>query len=176
MNQGIDKKALFDIGYGMYIVSSCLNDKYNGQIVNTVVQVTADPPRIAVIIHKNNLTHDFIIESGMFAVSGPEQDTPMPFIGLFGFKSGRDVDKLSQVNFKIGETGCPYVTDHALSLIEADVRKMVDVGSHTLFVGKVVAAEVFKGGTPLTYAHYRECKNGRASKNAPTYVPPKAEG
>ena len=169
MNDLLDRKALWDISYGLYIVSSVSGDKTNGQIVNTVFQVSAEPPTIAVSINKNNLTHKYIQDSKVLAVSALEEDTPMPFIGLFGFKSGREVDKMSQVSCKSGETGCPIVTDNALSCFDARVVGNLDCGTHTIFVAEVMGAEVLKGGTPLTYAYYQNVKNGKASKNAPTY-------
>ena len=169
MNDLLDRKALWDISYGLYIVSSVSGDKTNGQIVNTVFQVSAEPPTIAVSINKNNLTHQYIEDSKVLAVSILEEDTPMPFIGLFGFKSGREVDKMSQVGCRNGETGCPIVTDNALSCFDGRVVGTLDCGTHTIFVAEIVGAEILKEGTPLTYAYYQNVKKGKASKNAPTY-------
>jgi flavin reductase (DIM6/NTAB) family NADH-FMN oxidoreductase RutF/rubredoxin len=153
----------------MYVVSSYHGDKLNGQIANAVIQVTAEPPCVAVAISKNNLTHEFIEASGRFAISVLEEDTPMEQIGLFGFKSGRDVDKLSKCGYKRGITGCPLVTDHVLTVIEAKMMKKCDVHTHTIFVGEVVSAEILQSGKPMTYSYYHQVKRGRASKNAPTY-------
>ncbi|MFH2012005.1 MAG: flavin reductase family protein [Pseudomonadota bacterium] len=170
MDSKIDKKAIWDFSYGMYIISSVLGDKYSGQVVNTVFQVTAEPPRIAVSINKNNLTHEYISSSGLFSVSVLDESTPMTFIGLFGFKSSRDLDKFSQCSqIKIGYTGCPIVMDYALSVVEAKVFNQIDVGTHTVFFGDVVSAQVLREGKPLTYAYYQEVKKGKSPKNAPTY-------
>jgi len=141
----------------------------NGQIANALIQVTVEPPRVAVAINKNNLTHQYISKSREFAVSVLDETAPMKLIGLFGFKSGRDVDKLSECNFKKGVTNCPVVTDYVLSVFEAKVIDQCDVGTHTLFIGELVSAKVLKEGKPLTYAYYYEVKKGKASKNAPTY-------
>jgi rubredoxin/flavin reductase (DIM6/NTAB) family NADH-FMN oxidoreductase RutF len=141
----------------------------NGQIANALIQVTVEPPRVAVAINKKNLTHEYISKSREFAVSVLDETTPMKLIGLFGFKSGRDVDKLSMCTFQKGITGCPVVTDYALSVLEAKVIDQCDVGTHTLFVGELVGAKIVGQGKPLTYAYYYEVKKGRASKNAPTY-------
>ncbi len=92
-------KALYKLGYGLYVVSSKKGDRLNGQIANTVFQIASEPPTIAVSINKNNLTHEFIKESRMLAVSVLSQDTPLSFIGHFGFKSGRDIDKLEGINY-----------------------------------------------------------------------------
>jgi len=165
----VNLTALFDISYGLYVVSSHDGEKSNGQIANAVMQVTAEPPCIAVAISKNNLTHEFIAKSGQFGVSILDESTPMELIGLFGFKSGRDVDKLSKCQYKKGITGCPLVTDYALTVIEARVVQQCDVHTHTIFVGEVLSAEVLREGQPMTYAYYRQVKGGKASKNAPTY-------
>jgi flavin reductase (DIM6/NTAB) family NADH-FMN oxidoreductase RutF/rubredoxin len=171
MASELNRAALRDISYGLYVVTSHLGDKLNGQIANTVFQVSSEPTRIAISINKQNLTHEYISKSGVFAVSVLDEPTPMTFIGLFGFKSGRDVDKLSQVSFKKGLTGSPIVTENALSFLEAKVIGQADAGTHTIFVADVVAGDVLKSGTPLTYARYHE-KKGKAPKTAPTYIEP----
>jgi flavin reductase (DIM6/NTAB) family NADH-FMN oxidoreductase RutF/rubredoxin len=172
----LDYKALYDLCYGLYIVSSCYEGRMNGQIANTVFQVSSQPVRIAVCLNKENLTYEYVSKSGVFTVSVLDKSTPMSFIGLFGFKSGRDIDKLSQVSFKKGATGCPVVTENTLSVMEAKVIDRVDVGTHTLFVGEMISSEVLRQGTTLTYAHYRETKKGKSPKSAPTYVEENAQG
>ncbi len=173
MVKGLDRQVFTQLSYGLYIVTSHLNGKLNGQIVNTVLQVTSEPPRVAVIINKNNLTHEFISNSRVFGASVLDTSTPMTFIGRFGFKSGRTEDKLAEVQFLEGTTGAPLVTDHVLSVLEAKVIDEVDVGTHTLFVADVVAAEVLRSGEPLTYAYYHTHLKGKSPKNAPTYNPEK---
>ncbi len=166
----IDLEALWGISYGLYIVTSVAADgKKNGQVVNTVFQVTAEPPRVAVSINKENLTHAYINESGVFAVSILEQDTPMPFIGTFGFKSGNNIDKFAGMDCESGETGCPIVSEHALATFEARVVGTADAGTHTVFIGEIVSAAVLKEGVPLTYDYYQTVKKGKAPKTAPTY-------
>ena len=163
-------KALYKLGYGLYVVSSRSGGKLNGQIANTVFQITSDPPTIAVSINKNNLTHEFIKESKVLAVSILSRDTPLSFIGHFGFKSGRDVDKLEGINYKTGETQAPVVTENALAYLEARVIQEVDVGTHTIFIGELVGADVIKEGEPMTYAYYHQVKRGTTPKTAPSYV------
>jgi ferric-chelate reductase [NAD(P)H] len=170
MSDKIDLKALQSFSYGLYIITSRLEGKLNGQVANTTIQVTGNPPCIAVSINKNNLTHEYIIKSGMFSVGVLDESTPMTFIGLFGFKSGRAVDKFAEVPFKMGIYDNPIVTEHTLAVMEAKVRTHVDVGTHTIFVGDIVSAEVLKEGTPLTYKFYHEVKKGKSPKTAPTYM------
>jgi flavin reductase (DIM6/NTAB) family NADH-FMN oxidoreductase RutF/rubredoxin len=168
-------KALYKLGYGLYIVCSRKGDKLNGQIANTVFQITSEPPTIAVSINKSNLTHGFIRESKVFTASILAQDTPLAFIGHFGFKSGRDIDKLRGINYKLGETKAPVVTDHALAYLEAKVSKELDVGTHTIFIGELVGADVIKESEPMTYAYYHQVKRGTTPKTAPSYIEEKKE-
>ncbi len=146
-------------------------DRLNGQIANTAIQVTSDPARVAVIINKQNLTHEYISKSGEFAVSVLDESATMTFIGPFGFRSGREIDKLSKVQYKKGSTGSPLVTQHSLSVLEARVIDKVNLGTHTIFIGDVVNAEVLREGHPLTYRYYHEHLKGKTSKHAPTYNP-----
>jgi flavin reductase (DIM6/NTAB) family NADH-FMN oxidoreductase RutF/rubredoxin len=171
----MDLKALYKLGYGLYVVSSVKGSRLNGQIANTVFQITSEPPTIAVSINKNNLTHQFITESKVLAVSVLSQDTPLSFIGRFGFKSGRDINKLEGINYKIGETGAPVVIDNTLAYLEVKVNKEVDVGTHTIFISELVGAEVIKEGEPMTYAYYHQVKRGTTPKTAPSYVEEKKE-
>jgi flavin reductase (DIM6/NTAB) family NADH-FMN oxidoreductase RutF/rubredoxin len=166
----MDLKVLYNISYGIYIVSSKKEDQINGQIANTVFQITAEPATIAVSINKKNFTHEFITQSKVFAVSVLEQETDMKFIGRFGFKSGRDQDKFEGINYKIGVTGSPIIMENAIAYLEAEVIQAIDVGTHTLFVGKVVEAENIKKAIPLTYDYYHQIKKGISPKTAPTYI------
>jgi len=166
----MDARAFRLVSYGLYIVTSKKGRELNGQIANTVFQVCAEPPVIAVCINKKNYTHKFIEESGVFAISILSKEAPMNLIGQFGFKSGRDIDKFENVNFKAGKTGAPLVTDFTVGFIEAEVMKSMEVGTHTLFVGKVVEASVLGREEPLTYAYYHEIKGGRSPETAPTYI------
>jgi len=165
----IDRGALRAISYGLYIVSSSRGDRFNGQVANAVMQVTADPMGLAVCLHRDNLTTEFIKSSGHFSVSVLERDTPMTFIGTFGFKCGRDIDKFAACDHRRGSTGAPVVLDHTLAVIEASVKMQMDFHTHIMFLGEVEAASVLREGNPLTYAYYHEVKKGKSPKNAPTF-------
>jgi flavin reductase (DIM6/NTAB) family NADH-FMN oxidoreductase RutF/rubredoxin len=171
----MNTKALYNLSYGLYVVASEKQGKLNAQIANTVIQVTSEPPAIAVCINKQNLTHEFISESKVFTASILSQDTPLSFIGHFGFKSGREIDKLKDVNYKLGETKAPIVLDHSLAYLEAKVINQVDVGTHTIFVGEVVGADVLNEGEPMTYAYYHQVKRGTTPKTAPSYIEERKE-
>jgi len=163
-------KALHKISYGLYIVSSIKGGKLNGQIANTVFQVTAEPPKVAVCLNKQNLTHEMVKESGVFTVSVLEQETPFKFIGLFGFRSGRDINKFAEVKYKIGKTGAPIVLDHTIAYMEFKLVITMDMGTHTLFVGKLEEGEILKDSPPLTYEYYQRVLKGKAPKTATTYI------
>jgi flavin reductase (DIM6/NTAB) family NADH-FMN oxidoreductase RutF len=166
----MNTKALYNLSYGLYVVASQKQGKLNAQIANTVVQVTSEPPNISVCINKQNLTHEFIAASKVFTVSILSQDTPLSFIGHFGFKSGREVDKLKDINYKLGETKAPLILDHSLAYLEAKVINQVDVGTHTIFIGELIEADVLGEGEPMTYAYYHQVKRGTTPKTAPSYI------
>jgi len=171
----MDVKALYKLSYGLYVVCSRKGDRLNGQIANTVFQIASEPPTIAVSINKSNLTHEFVKESKVLTVSVLSQDTPLSFIGHFGFKSGREIDKLEGISYKIGETQAPVVTDNTLAYLEARIIQELDVGTHTIFVGELVGADVIKEGEPMTYAYYHQVKRGTTPKTAPSYIEEKKE-
>lgn len=163
-------KSIRLISYGLFVVCSKKGKKYNGLIVNTVFQVTSKPQKIAVSIAKDNFTHEYITKSKVLTASVLAKETPMQFIGRFGFKSGKDYDKFQEeLNYKFGITEVPIILDYALGYLEGKVINSVDCGTHTLFIAEVCGGEILREGEPLTYAYYREKKHGKAPKNAPTY-------
>jgi flavin reductase (DIM6/NTAB) family NADH-FMN oxidoreductase RutF/rubredoxin len=171
----MNKKALYNISYGLYVICSKKDDKINGQIANTVVQVCSEPPMISVAINKNNYTREFIDVSKMFTVSILSLDTPLSFIGNFGFKSGKDTNKFEGVNYRLSDNKIPIITDYTLAYLEAKVVNQIDVGTHTIFIGELVDADVLKEGEPITYAYYQKVKRGTTPKSAPSYVETKKE-
>jgi flavin reductase (DIM6/NTAB) family NADH-FMN oxidoreductase RutF/rubredoxin len=171
----MNTKALYKISYGVYVVCSVKGGKINGQIANTVIQVASEPPTIAVSINKENLTHEYIKESGVFTASILCQDTPLSFIGNFGFKSGRDTNKFEGINYRTGTTDAPVVTDYATAYMEVRVTKELDVGTHTMFIGELVDADVLTEDTCMTYEYYHQVKKGTTPKSAPSYIEKKEE-
>ncbi len=168
-------KALYKISYGLYVITSRKGDRFNGQIANTVFQVTSEPPTIAVSINRNNFTWEFTNESRVFTASVLRQDTPLDFIGRFGFRSGRDTDKFEGVSYQIGETKAPVVLDNAVAYLEARVTQQMDVGTHTIFIGELVNAEVLSDEASMTYEYYHQIKRGVTPKAAATYIEEKAQ-
>ena len=166
----MNPKALHKISYGMYVICSRNSEKMNGQIANALFQITAVPAMIAVGINKQNLTHEYIEKSNIFTVSILSESTPMSFIGNFGFRSGRDVNKFKDVEYKLGKTKLPIVLDNALAYIEARVIDRIDVSTHTIFIGEVEDAEILSEDKPMTYEYYHKIKGGVSPKTAPTYM------
>lgn len=166
----MNERALALISYGLYVVSTKVGDKLNGQIADAVCQVASEPKLLAVSSNKKNLTHNMIKESKLFAVAILEKDTPLTYIGRFGFRSGRDVEKFEGINYYLyGSAGLPIPTDYALAFIECEVVQEIDVGSHTLFIGRILNADILKEGEPLTYAYYQQVKKWKVPETAPTY-------
>ncbi len=170
----MDDKALYLINYGLYIVGSKIENKINAQISNTVFQITDNPNTIAISINKSNYTHEFIEKSRLFTVSIIAKSAPLSLIGNFGFKSGRVVDKFEKVSHMLTKNDLPVVLEHTLAYIECRVLNSLDVFTHTLFVGEVIDAQIFKKDEPMTYAYYHEIKNAQAPKSTPIYQAPKA--
>ncbi len=165
----MDRTTLHKLSYGVYIVCSKNKEKPNGQIANSLFQVTAEPPTIAVSINKQNLTHQCIDTCKTFSVSILDKGTPLSFIGTFGFKSGRDLDKFNNVAYRMSKRNVPIVTEHAIGYLEAEVCDKLDAGTHTIFVGTVVDAQKLSDDDPMTYEYYHKVKGGYSPKTAPTY-------
>lgn len=167
----VDLESLFSLSYGMCVVSSKKDDRINGCIVNTVFQIVPEPPMLAASINRQCLTHEYINESKVFAVSVLSQQAPMSFIRRFGFRSGRDFDKFKKVNYKLGQTGAPILLDNTVAFIEAEVTESIDVVTHTLFIAKILACQTLdETAGPMTYAYYRDIKQGKTPKTAATYI------
>ncbi len=166
----LDINAIFKVTYGLYIVTSFYDGKHNGFIANTFCQVNSEPATFEVIVSKNNYTHDMISKSNLFGVCALSQDTPFKIIGLFGFKSGRDLNKMEGLNVKISQSGISLPLDYSVALFVCKVFKTVDVNTHSIFIGDLIEAEILNNRPLLTYDYYRNVIKGKTSKNAPTYV------
>lgn len=162
--------ALRKLRYGLYVVSSRRRDRFNGLIANGVSQVSAVPANFVVSINKENLTHEFIKASKVLSFSVLSKNTPLSFIGRFGFNSGREIDKFKGVSYKIGKTGAPIVLDNTLAYVEANVINEADLGTHTIFIAQMVDSDIIREGEPMTYDYYSEVKRGPTSKKASLYI------
>ena len=166
----MDTKAFYKLSYGLYVIGSTKEGQLNGQVANTVFQISSDPATVAISINKKNLTNEFIKSSRIFSVSVLAKETPLDFIGHFGFKSGRDIEKYKDITFKLGLNGVPVLMEHTVSSLEAEVVASYEVETHTIFIGKVLNAEVLDDGEPITYAYYQQVKRGQVPAAAPVQV------
>ena len=168
----IDRKALFNISYGLYVVSaSDGNGRKSGFVGNTVFQITSKPPRLAVGVSRDNFTHGVIVDSGSLAISVLSRNAELPLIQTFGYKSSRDIDKFADLAFRPGDNGAPLVTEGTYAWFECSVSRILELETHDIFICEVTAANVADGGgSPMTYEYYREVLKGKAPKNAPTFV------
>ncbi len=167
----MDITPLFTITYGLYVVGSRSGDKLNGQISNTVFQVTADPVKVAVSINKTEFTHELISKTGKCCIGVLSEEADMAFIGNFGFKSGRDVDKFASIPYTLAPSGCPMPGVNILAYIDLDISSSIDVDTHTVFIGEVTDCGITGEGTPMTYSYYREILCGKTPPTAPSYKP-----
>lgn len=169
----MNTEAFFKISYGLYIISSGKDETKSGYIANTAFQVTSEPPQIAISCNKDNFSADIIEKTGAFSISILKQDTSPDIIGLFGYKTGKETDKFSDVEFTTGTTGVPIVTTDSIAWFECKVVSSFDVGTHIVFIGEIIGNDLLDAeGLPLTYDYYRNVKKGKAPKNAPTYIAP----
>ncbi len=165
----IDTRALTDMTYGLFIVGAREGEKFNAMIANSVFQVTAEPPKIAIALNKNSLTHDYIKATGLFCVQPIAQGADMLFIGNFGFRTGKNYDKFAKVSYKLSAQGLPIVLENTLSWMSVKVNQTIDLGTHTLFIGFVEDTQVIKEGKPLTYDYYQCVLRGKTPRGATTF-------
>ena len=152
----MDKKALFKLGYGLYVLSAKEGEKDSGCIVNTVMQVTDEPLRIVAVVNKANYTNGMVARTGKFCVSVLSEKVTFDTIKRFGFQSGKDVSKFDGIE-KQDYCGLPALaSEECNAVIACKVLQTVDLPTHTMFIAEVVDAEV-KSDTPTcTYTYYQE--------------------
>lgn len=167
----IQYEALFNITYGLYIVTSGSKEKPAGFIANAAFQVTSEPPQFAVCCNKSNYSADIIRQSGFFGLSVLHKDASAELIGTFGYKSGKTTDKFSQVAVNYAGTGTPLVIQDVIATLLFKLKQTIDAGTHYIFIGELIATDIIDASAePLTYAYYRKIKKGKAPVNAPTYI------
>ena len=152
----MNEKALFKIPYGLYLLSARENNKDNACIINTVMQVSENPTHICISVNKNNLTHDMILHTREFNVSALSTTADFSLFKHFGMQSGRTVDKFADFSDTArSENGLLYLTGSATAWFSAKVTMYLDLGSHTLFVGELLDAQVLSEEETCTYNYYQ---------------------
>lgn len=165
----IDSTAMFAMSYGVYVVSAEADGLKAGCVVNTAVQVTAEPIRMSVAVHKDNVTASVIAQAGAFTITAIDQTADMPYIGNFGFRTSDTYDKFAKYETAVSGVGSPYCPEHACAVYGCRLIDTVDVGTHYLFVGEVEQAEHLSDEPPLTYAYYHSTLKGKTPPKASSY-------
>lgn len=150
-----DLSALFNIGYGLYVVTSNDGKKDNGLIVNTVTQVTNTPNRVAVTINKENYSHHIIQQTGIMNVNCLSVDAPFKVFENFGFQSGRSVNKFADCTPLRSDNGLAFLPRYINSFMSLKVEQYVDLGTHGMFICSVTEARVLSDKETMTYTYYQ---------------------
>lgn len=164
----MNKNAFRQLSYGVYVVSTWDEGRATGCTANSAMQITSDPATIAVSINHDNYTNVCIQKLGKFAISILGEHSDPGTIGVFGFQSGRDNNKFDQIKPEI--RGYMPVIPDACAYIVCEVVDKLETSSHTVFLGKVVDADILREDDPMTYAYYHNVIKGKSPKTAPTYI------
>ena len=159
----IDKRALYAISAGVYLLTTRDGERAVGRVVDAVSQVAADPKRVSVSLMKSGHTSGVIAVAGVgarFVLTVLAEDAPLGLVKAFGLQSSDSVDKFDGYTAAQDEAGVPYVADGAVAQMSCEVFDILDMGSHLLVLADVVEAQVFGPAEPMTYAGYRKLKAG----------------
>ena len=152
----MDKKAFYNIGYGLYVLTTNKN-KDNGCIINTFIQVTSTPNRVALAVNKENFTCSELDESGVFNVSVIDESAAFDLFKSFGFRSGKTCRKFDDFcDFKRADNGVLYITKSTNAYFSGKVIDKKDLGTHILFIADVTEAEVLSDKETATYSYYQK--------------------
>lgn len=159
--------ALFELSYGLYVVSTMDGKRPTGCVINTATQITATPPAMTISVHRDNYTNECIKKEGRFAISIFSENADPKTIGIFGFQSGKNVNKFEQVSHEI-KNNLPIIKDSRGYIICKVINKM-EVNTHTVFIGEIEDADIFPcNAPPMTYSYYHSVVKGKTPKNAAT--------
>ena len=164
----INNNVFRNLSYGVYVVSTLDGTRPTGCVANSIMQITSSPATFAVSINHDNYTNACIKKTGKFAISILSEQSNSDLIGLFGFQSGKDVNKFEGVDafekegLSIASDSCGYIV--------CKVIDQMETSTHTVFLGEAVAADTLKEEEPMTYAYYHKVVKGKSPKNAPTYI------
>lgn len=146
--------ALMKIEYGLFCLTSKLNGKDNGCIINTVNQVTLTPCQVGISVTKSNLTHDMVFETGIFNLSILTKDTPFAVFKHFGYQSGKNVNKFANFDAKRSKNGIFYLDKESNAYLSCKVFQTIDLGTHSLFLAEVIDSEILNDKESVNYSYY----------------------
>ena len=151
----MDNKVMRKLTYGLFVLTARENDRDNGCIINTAIQVASEPNTISIAVNKEDYTHDMIVHTGEFNVSILSEKAKFETFKHFGFQSGKDVDKFEEIEITRAGNGITVIrTEETNAYFCAKVIEAVDLGSHTLFIASVEDGEVLSNDPSATYAYY----------------------
>ena len=163
----MDQKVMYQLSYGLFVLTSAASGGESGCIINTAAQVTSEPNRVSIAVNKANFTHDLVKESGRFNLSILSEAAQFDTFRHFGFQSGREVDKFAGYGAcRRAANGLYYVTAGTNGLISATVEQTLDLGTHTLFIAGVDDLERLSDAPSATYAYYQAHIKPRPQKPA----------
>lgn len=165
----MDMQAFFKLSYGLYVVSARSGEKDYGCVVNTLQQVTAQPPKLSVAVNKNSVTAKAILDSGHFCGVALTEKADLPLIGAFGFQNSEAVDKFSPFSTARDKNNVRYLTEKVAARYSCAVTDTLDLGTHLLIVGQVEEAEILSGDPVMTYDYYHRVVKGGTPPTAPSY-------
>lgn len=152
----MDKKTMYRLTYGLFVLTARQDEKDSGCIINTAGQVTSEPNRISITVNKENFTHDLVKASGKFNLSILSEDARFELFQHFGFQSGRTVNKFDGYSHcKRSGNGLYYVTEGTNGYISGTVEQIIDLGSHSMFIARVDDMEVLSDVPSATYSYYQ---------------------
>lgn len=160
---------LNDISYGLYVVGTSANNTLAGCIVNTVIQVSAEPEKVTVCLNHESYTAACIQNTREFTVSILTENAPAEVIGQFGFKSSREESKFGGCGFELLMNNMPVLTEYSSGWLHCRVENIIDVGTHVIFVAEVIDSKRISDNEPMTYSYYHNVVKGTSPKAAPTY-------
>ncbi len=151
----MDNKAMFNLTYGLFLLTAKDGGKDNGCVVNTVVQVTSQPNRITVAVNKENYTCQMISKTGEFNVSVLSEKAKFETFRHWGMQSGKNADKTAGITFSRSENGIIYIAEECNAYLSAKVVSATDLGTHILFLADVTDARILSDEKSATYAFYQ---------------------
>ena len=150
----VNPTALFNISYGLYVLTAHDGNRDCGCIVNSVMQLTDTPLRIALSVNRSNHTCKAIEKNGVFNINILTEEASMDVFYRFGFQSGRDTDKFAGSDEPVSENGLRYLPELSNALISGKVEQVIDCGTHLLFIAEVTQADKLPGAPSMTYSYY----------------------
>lgn len=152
----MDTNTLDKLTYGLFVLSSKKKDKTSGCIIDACMQVGFDPDQIMISVMNSNNTRKIIEKSGVFCIAILDEHCPFELIKHFGYQSSRDVDKFEGLTTFTDINGVPCILSYTCGSISVKVTDMIDIGSHTIFIGKIKDKKCLSKNAPMTYSYYRE--------------------